>query len=136
MFVAERRKYPHFYDTTSILKEFAFTQTLLNMEKTKKYYDNEEDYNIVISWLTTKDEGIKEKAGKIAKNAHSKQTSELGHFGFCGSYNAYGSTYATSDVLASAVAWGDGSCDKTRKIPNAMLEKMLEEKLKIKFGSD
>ena len=66
---AMSRKYLAEFDAADLLREFARKQALINIHKAKKYFDSEEDFNIVLSWLNTGNLDLKESAEEAAWSA-------------------------------------------------------------------
>ena len=65
---ALERTYIAEYDATDLLRQFSRDQAMINIEKIKPYASNEE-FKLIIKWLTTGDESLRSAARSAAESA-------------------------------------------------------------------
>jgi len=101
---ATERKYLRSFDATDLLREFARRQAMINITKIKPYC-SAEDYDLIVEWLETGNEEIREAAEVAAWSA---------------AWSAWSAWSAANDAAAEAA----------RSAANEMLEEMIENHFK------
>jgi len=102
---ATERKYLKSFDATDLLREFARRQAMINITKIKPYC-SAKDYDLIVDWLETGNEEIREAARSAAEAAYS-------------------AAEAAARAAADAAAWVAAEA-----AANEMLEEMIENHFK------
>ena len=90
---ASERTYLAEADLEKVLRKFARKQALINIEKIKPYCTVKE-YELILRWLETGDETLREKARSAARSAADSAA-----------YSAARSTYSAADSAACSAAY-------------------------------
>ena len=108
----QRREYLWGFDADEVLREFARNQALINIEKIKHYTDQ---YDLIVGYLTTGDEGLR-SAAELAAELAARSAAEAA---------AWSAAWSAAELAVESAARSGA-----RSAANEMLEEMLTDKAK------
>jgi len=134
---ATERKYLRSFDATDLLREFARRQAMINITKIKPYC-SAEDYNLIVDWLETGNEEIREAAAEAAWSARVAAGVAAGAAAGAAAWTAartaarVATAAESAESAARTAARVATAAEAARSAANEMLEEMIENHFKIK----
>ena len=125
------RKYLAEFDTTDVLRKFARRQAMINIEKIKKYC-SDADYDLIVEWLETGNEDIKEAALSAAWSTARSAGESAWSTAQAAANSAASAAWSAANSAAWSAAWSAAesawsAADSAWSAANDMLTDMIKE---------